>query len=123
MFELRQWVNQYSANPFPGETLPPALSTAQLLDRDRSHTSKCASCRAALANIQRLRLWLAIVVAVITIINPPLALSLGKNAAVGSFLLTGLALVLGAAWLWLGRLEKQFYQGREVPLRNLPEKG
>jgi hypothetical protein len=40
--ELRQWVNQYNANPFPGETLPPALSTAQLLDRDRSHTSKCA---------------------------------------------------------------------------------
>lgn len=118
--ELRQWVNQYNANPFPRETLPPALSTAQLLDRDRSHTSKCASCRAALANIQRLRLGMGIIAAVTTIINPPLALLLGENAVTGSFLLTGLALILGAVWLWLGRLEKQFYQGREVPLRNLP---
>jgi len=122
VFELRQWVNRYNANPFPGETLPPALSTAQLLDRDRSHTSKCASCRTALVNLQRLRLGLGILAAVTTIINPPLVLLLGENAVPGSFVLTGLSLILGAVWLWLGRLEKQFDRGREVPLRNLPEK-
>jgi hypothetical protein len=79
-------------------------------------------CRAALANLQRLRLGLAIVAAVIAIINPPLTLFLGENAATGSLLFATVALILGAVWLWLGRLEKQFYQGREIPLRNLPEK-
>jgi len=96
-------------------------TTAQLLDCDRSHTFKCASCRAALANIQRLRLGMGIIAAVTTTIDPPLALLLGENTVPSSLLLT-LALILGAAWLWLGRLEEQFYQGREVPLRNLPER-
>jgi hypothetical protein len=37
-------------------------------------------------------------------------------------LTTSTFLALGATWLTLGKLEKQFYKGREVPPRNQPEK-
>jgi hypothetical protein len=49
-------VNQYQAEPFLGQSLSPILSSEILLDRYHSHTKNCASCRAALANIQRLKL-------------------------------------------------------------------
>ena len=45
--ELRKWVNQYQAEPFLGQSLPPILSSEILLDRYHSHTKNCASCRAA----------------------------------------------------------------------------
>ncbi len=57
---LRKWVNEYEADLFPGEFLPPALSNEALLDRYHSHTVKCHSCRKALTVIQRLRLGIAI---------------------------------------------------------------
>ena len=44
--QLRQWVNQFAADPFPGESLSPPLSTEVLLDRYHSHTVNCGSCRA-----------------------------------------------------------------------------
>ena len=47
--ELRNWVNQYQAESFPGKLLPPVLSQEILLDRYHSHTKNCASCRGALA--------------------------------------------------------------------------
>ena len=55
--ELRKWVNQYSADPFPDSTLPPRMSREKLLERYYSHTIKCASCSRALANIKRLRMF------------------------------------------------------------------
>ena len=30
-------------------------------------------------------------------------------------------LLFGGAWFGLGKLESQFYQGREIPARNLPD--
>jgi phenylpropionate dioxygenase-like ring-hydroxylating dioxygenase large terminal subunit len=118
--QLRQWVNKYSADPFPEEKLPPALPREKLLDRFHSHTLKCASCRAALANIQRLKIGLAIG-GVIALAITPLLVYL-SNAASASFGATTVSLVFGLTWLGLGKLERQFYSGREVPLRNLPEK-
>jgi phenylpropionate dioxygenase-like ring-hydroxylating dioxygenase large terminal subunit len=38
VFEYRQWLNDYQADPFPGQTFPPALATERLLDRYHSHT-------------------------------------------------------------------------------------
>ena len=31
-------------------------------------------------------------------------------------------LLFGGAWFGLGKLESRFYQGREIPPRNLPDK-
>ena len=118
--QLRQWVNQYSAEAFPEASLPPALPREKLLDRYHSHTLKCASCRAAIANIQRLRIGLAIGGAIALAITPLLIYL--SDTVLTSIGLTTLILVCGAIWLGLGKLERQFYNGRDVPPRNLPEK-
>ncbi|MFB2936631.1 Rieske 2Fe-2S domain-containing protein [Aerosakkonemataceae cyanobacterium BLCC-F154] len=122
VFELRQWVNQYSVDPFPNTSLPPALSREELLDRYHSHTTKCKSCRTALANIQKVRLGLGVGVAFAWTITPIIAVLLNQKAILPTALLTGLSLCLGAVWLYLGKLEKRFYQGENIPPRNMVEK-
>ena len=119
---LHKWLNEYEADLFPGEPLPPPLPTEALLDRYHSHTLKCASCRKALANIKRLRLGIAIVGGLIWAALPLLTFILGKPSILLTILCAVIPITAGAAWLWLGKLERQFYEGREVPLRNLPER-
>lgn len=117
---FRQWANQYQADPFPGERLPPALSQAQLLDRYASHTSHCASCRQASATIQRLQ-WVCVMVGAIAWLGVPL-FAVGLENSWGS-LISAIAFILSAgSGLALNRFQKGFYQGREIPPRNLPEK-
>lgn len=113
--QLRQWVTQFDADPFPGESLSPPLSDAVLLDRYHSHTVNCSSCRRALANLKRIRLSVAIGGAVLWAILPFL---LGSTSP----LLNVVPLVAGLAWWRLGNLERRFYEGRAVPPRNLLEK-
>lgn len=120
--ELRKWVNQYQADPFPQETLASALSKEQLLDRYHSHTSKCASCRRALANLQRIRLGLLLVAAIAWALVPLLQLTFGTSAVLSTALTTAFVLALAGIWLGLGNLEQQFYKGRDIPPRNVPEK-
>ncbi|MGB7440563.1 MAG: Rieske 2Fe-2S domain-containing protein [Coleofasciculaceae cyanobacterium] len=122
VFQLRQWVNQYNANPFPNQTLPTRLSKEALLDRYYSHTIKCASCSKALARIGQIRIGLAVLGVLAWAIIPLLTLFFDETATLGTTILTFLAILAGAAWFGLGRLERRFYQGREVPPRNLPEK-
>lgn len=119
---LQKWINEYKVDPFQGEPLAPPLPTEALLDRYHSHTSKCASCRKALANIKRFRLGIAIVGAIAWATLPLLTFILDKPSILLAILSTVIPLIAGAAWLWLGRLERQLYEGREVPLRNLPER-
>ena len=119
---LRKWVTEYEADPFPGQVLSPPLADAVLLDRYQSHTQHCASCRTALANIQRLRLGIAIAGAILWAVLPLLTLWLGTPSALFATLMAIIPLTAGGIWLWLGNLERQFYQGRAVPPRNLPEK-
>lgn len=119
---LRKWANQYKADPFPGDTLPPALPKETLLDRYHSHTVKCKSCRTALANIQRIRMGLAVTAAIALSTTPLLAVSLGETAVKAVAFSTAVILTCLAAWLGLGKLERQFYEGRHLPPRNLPEK-
>ncbi|OUL23795.1 cell death suppressor protein Lls1 [Nostoc sp. T09] len=121
--QLRSWVNQYSAESFPGETLSPPLSKELLLDRYHSHTEKCASCRPALHNLQRLRMGLAVVTALVWGLLPLLVLIQGQVSGL-TVAISSLAVLLGGGiWLSLGKLERRFYQGQETPPRNLPEKG
>jgi phenylpropionate dioxygenase-like ring-hydroxylating dioxygenase large terminal subunit len=120
--QLRSWVNQYSAESFPEERLSPPLSKAALLDRYHSHTEKCASCRTALANLQKLRLGIAVVTALIWGILPVLCL-LQVQVSTTTVAILSCAVLLGAgSWFGLGRLIRRFYQGEEIPPRNLPEK-
>ncbi|MBE9128268.1 MULTISPECIES: Rieske 2Fe-2S domain-containing protein [unclassified Coleofasciculus] len=118
VFELRQWVNQYNANPFVDQTLPSRLPKETLLDRYHSHTIKCKSCSTALVRIRQIRLGVALVGVLAWAIVPLLALLFGKTATAVAVVSTALALLLGAAWFGLGRLEQRFYQGREIPPRN-----
>lgn len=115
--ELRKWVNRYEADPFPGQDLPPALPADVLLDRYRSHTQHCASCRTALHRIQAIRQWSGIGAAIAWSLFPPLVWAFSPNF----WLVTGmttLPLIAVALWVGFGKLERQFYEGRTLPPRN-----
>jgi phenylpropionate dioxygenase-like ring-hydroxylating dioxygenase large terminal subunit len=119
--ELRKWVNQYQAEPFLGQSLPPMLSSEILLDRYHSHTKNCASCRDALANIQRLKLGSIILGAIALILTPILFFIMGENPLVG-ISLSSILLISFILYFSLNQLEKKFYQGNPIPPRNLPDK-
>ncbi|MEE3716343.1 Rieske 2Fe-2S domain-containing protein [Tumidithrix elongata RA019] len=120
--ELRTWVNQYHADPFAGQTLPPAIPTEKLLDRYHSHTVKCASCSAALKNIQRLKLGMAILGAIAWASTSLFAFLHTQLPTPIGVLLILVTLVSGAAWYGLSKLERRFYDGQAIAPRNLPEK-
>lgn len=122
VIELRSWVNKYSGDPFPGATLPPRLPREKLLDRYYSHTQKCSSCSKALANIRRVRMGCAVGAAIAFSSTPILSLWLNQTAILAVALSSAVSLALFAAWGGLGKLERQFYEGLDVPQRNLPEK-
>ncbi|MEM7715274.1 MAG: Rieske 2Fe-2S domain-containing protein [Cyanobacteria bacterium P01_A01_bin.68] len=119
--ELRKWVNDYNANPFPGESLPPRLSTEELLDRYHSHTKHCGSCRKALARIKKLRIAIALVGAV-TWAMIPITYFLQNQSVILPLSFSGIFLLSLTGWFGLGRLEQRMYRGEEVPPRNLPKK-
>ncbi len=119
--QLHKWLIEYQAALFPDQVLAPALTKTQLLDRYNSHTIHCTSCRGALANLKRVRLGLAAGAAIAWGMIPVLmALSQTINP-IFAILSSGLALGLLGGWAGLGRLERRFYKGREIPPRNLPE--
>jgi uncharacterized protein (DUF983 family) len=108
--ELRNWVNQYS-EPFPQQSLPPALSKSALLDRYNSHTISCHSCSQALKNIQNLKILVLIIGAI------ALSLTIFTDQNLKTVSAISL-LVAGIVWLVLNNLELKFSKGQEVPLRN-----
>jgi phenylpropionate dioxygenase-like ring-hydroxylating dioxygenase large terminal subunit len=116
--ELRNWVNKYQAESFGGKSLPPLQSRESLLNRYHSHTENCASCRQALTNISKLRKFLALV-SILLLVFTPLELIYFPENPLLPLLLTNLLVVIGGlSWWSLGRLERQFYQGRSLPPRN-----
>ncbi|MEM0981618.1 MAG: Rieske 2Fe-2S domain-containing protein [Cyanobacteria bacterium P01_H01_bin.58] len=115
---FRQWVSEFKADPFPGQSLPPAQSTAALLDRYHSHTQHCSSCRSALQRIQKIRQAALMTSAVVWSLIPlTVAIADSLTLSLG-ILLTGIPLAGAALWFWLGKLERKFYEGREIPPRN-----
>ncbi|MGB3614405.1 MAG: Rieske 2Fe-2S domain-containing protein [Elainellaceae cyanobacterium] len=112
---FRKWITNFQADPFPGQQLSPEISKAELLDRYNSHTKHCGSCRPALANIQTLRRG-ALILSAMVWSGVPLGISVfGAPTAAAAAALTGVPLAAGALWLWLGNLERKFYQGSDVP--------
>ncbi len=121
VFQLRTWVNKYNAQPFPHETLSSPLPSENLLERYHSHTKKCRSCRRALRNLQRIKIGVAVATSILWAVIPLFLLILEDSDPIGLTFFS-LTLPLGVvSWLALSKLEKQFYQGREIPPRNLPE--
>ncbi|MBE9205001.1 Rieske 2Fe-2S domain-containing protein [Nostoc sp. LEGE 06077] len=118
VFQLRSWVKQYCAESFPGKTLPPPLPKEALLDRYHSHTKHCSSCRTALKNLQRLRLGVVIATALIWSLLSLSVLIPGHTANITVIIANLAGLLGGGIWFGLGKLEQQFYQGREIPPRN-----
>ncbi|MEB3291117.1 MAG: Rieske 2Fe-2S domain-containing protein [Leptolyngbya sp.] len=116
----RQWLRDFQADPFLHQPLPPEQTKAALLDRYQSHTQHCTSCRVALRRIQRIRTGLLIASAATWSLIPLTVALAGSLPVWGGALLTGFPLVAGSLWLWLGRLERQFSEGRAVPPRNQP---
>ncbi len=122
VFQYRTWLQQYRAEPFPDGDYPPPVSKEILLERYHSHTANCACCRPALRNIQRFRLAMGIITAVLWTIVPLLATVYQGSSVTLIGSLTGLTAITGIFWLVLGRLEKRFYEGLDIPPRNLNKK-
>ncbi|QLE54743.1 Rieske 2Fe-2S domain-containing protein [Nostoc sp. TCL26-01] len=122
VFELRQWVNNYNAEPFLGEAFLPAIPKEQLLERYYSHTIKCASCRAALAKIEKLRFWSGVIATVSLASTPLLTRFLDMTSVPAIVFEIVTPLIFASAWWGFSQLQKQFYEGRTIPPRNLPEK-
>jgi len=120
--EYRKWVSTFRADPFPNQALSRAWSRDHLLDRYNSHTRHCGSCAPALKRIQATR-RVALVVSAVAWSAIPLTVAItGGVPFLAGSVLTGVPLVAGGVWLWLGNLERKFYEGRELPPRNLPDK-
>jgi phenylpropionate dioxygenase-like ring-hydroxylating dioxygenase large terminal subunit len=119
---LLKWVNQFEADPFPGQPLPPAQTAEALLDRYHSHTQHCASCSRALANIKRIRLGLGAMGAIAWTTFPLLLLGLEQPTMPIAIAAAGISLGAIVGWFGLGKLEHKFYQGPRIPARNRPDK-
>jgi phenylpropionate dioxygenase-like ring-hydroxylating dioxygenase large terminal subunit len=116
---FRKWVNEYQAEPFAGHVLPPRQTIPSLLNRYESHTKHCRSCRTALRNLQRLKVLVAGLGAISWLSLPLLSLTALQTTPVGIFAIVLMAVVFAALWLGLGRLERRFYEGPPIPVRNL----
>jgi len=116
--EFHRWLNQYQANPFPGEALPPSQSRTELLDRYHSHTVHCKSCSGALRNIQRIRIGLLFFAGITIGVSTFFADTQTDTQAVKQicYVLVAIALII---WASLGKLELRYYKGRTIPPRNL----
>jgi phenylpropionate dioxygenase-like ring-hydroxylating dioxygenase large terminal subunit len=118
VFEYRQWLNTYQADPFPGQAFQPALSPEQLLDRYHSHTEDCHSCRTAHKNIQTVKQSIAIVALSAWIVATVFALIGAENVlSVG---LISIGIVVGGAigWMVCNRLQVRLERGERTPARN-----
>jgi phenylpropionate dioxygenase-like ring-hydroxylating dioxygenase large terminal subunit len=120
--ELRNWVNQFQAEPFEKRDPSPAPTREMLLERYYSHTIHCASCRGALTNLRRIRVGSAVIGAIAAIAMPLLALLAGAAVVPTVAGLTVLTATAAGLWVVLGRVEQRFYVGRTLPPRNLLEK-
>ena len=110
--EFRKWLNHFNADPFTGQSLPPALTRPVLLDRYHSHTIHCHSCRNALKNIQRLKILVVIIGMIFLILS--IIPQLNQYLVV----LAAIAIISSLVWIILNNLEQKFYHGQKIPARN-----
>jgi phenylpropionate dioxygenase-like ring-hydroxylating dioxygenase large terminal subunit len=118
VFEYRQWLNDYQADPFPRQTFKPTLATEQLLDRYHSHTEHCHSCRTAHKNIQTAKQSIVIIALLAWIVATIFALIGGENALVMGLISIGIVASGSIGWWVLNRLQVKLERGDRIPARN-----
>jgi len=112
---LHDWVNRYGGEPFPGESLPPRLDQATLMDRLEAHTRHCRSCSVALRRLKQLHRLCGLVLVAGLATLAWLGGSQAGAAALSALLISAAALAL--RWrcgLWIDQL----HQGSGQPPRN-----
>ena len=117
--ELRQWVNLYHADPFPNQEFFSALSKEQLLDRYHSHTKNCMACSQALNTIKKIKVVAIAILILIWAAIPIVSLLTPIASSWTVVSLSTTLLVSSLTWWQLDKLEQKFYQGNEIPPRNL----
>ena len=118
VFEYRQWLNNYQADPFPGQTFKPALSTEQLLDRYHSHTEHCHSCRNAHKNIQTAKQAIAVIALLAWAITTIFAVIGGGTALTPVSIAMGIVIGGSIAWTICDKLQVKLERGERTPARN-----
>ena len=118
VFEYHQWLNNFQADPFPGQTFEPALSTEQLLDRYHSHTKDCHSCSTAWKNLKTAQQAIVIISLIAWIGTTILALVGGENALNPALISIGIVVVGAIAWGVCDRLLVKLERGERIPARN-----
>jgi phenylpropionate dioxygenase-like ring-hydroxylating dioxygenase large terminal subunit len=118
VFEYRQWVNNFQADPFPGQTFSPPLAPEKLLDRYHSHTENCQSCKAAWKNIQVARNAIAIISLIAWAVSSIVALRGGEHALLIAQVSIGIVGLGALSWYGLGRWLVKLERGDRTPARN-----
>jgi len=118
---FRKWVSEFTADPFPDQSLPPQWPTEALMDRYHSHTKHSSSCSVALQRLQKVRKFALILSIVFWSLLPLSMVVYGPIPLPVGVLLAAIPLAAGILSLWLGDLEQKFYQGDATPPRNLPD--
>lgn len=121
VIDFRRWVSKFTADPFPGQSLPPQWSTEALMERYHSHTKHCSSCASALQRIQQIRKAALVLSIILWSLLPLIIVASEPISLTMSAVLVGIPIAAGVLWLWLGDLEQKFYQGADTPPRNLPD--
>ena len=120
--ELRQWVNNYDAQPFPNCALPSTPTDQQLVERYHSHTVHCHSCSKALSKIKTIRSGLIMLAAVLWSLIPLITISIDTVPTMVVIVSSMVSLVSVIVYWWLGKLERKFFEGQIIAPRNFPEK-
>ena len=118
VFEYRQWLNDYRADPFPGQTFPPPLSAEKLLDRYHSHTEHCHSCSTAYKNIKAAKSAIVVIAIIAWMSTTIFALTGGENALNLGLISIGMVGVGAIGWGVLNRLQTKLELGDRLPARN-----
>jgi phenylpropionate dioxygenase-like ring-hydroxylating dioxygenase large terminal subunit len=118
VFEYRQWLNDYQADPFPGQTFKPALSADRLLDRYHSHTEHCHSCTSALKNLQTAKQAIVIIAIIAWVSMTVFALIGSENAQLAAMISIGIVAGGSIGWWVCDRLQMKLERGDRIPARN-----
>lgn len=120
--ELRKWVTKYNAELFAEKDFYETPNHELLLERYHSHTKNCASCNQALKNIKNIRLILIIINAIFWSSLPLIILKLNQISSLILIINSVIIFINLGVYLYLGKIEKRFYEGQEIAPRNIDKK-
>ncbi|WP_330203792.1 Rieske 2Fe-2S domain-containing protein [Cyanobacterium sp. DS4] len=116
--ELRKWVVNYNAYLFPEQEFPETPNHDQLIERYYSHTEQCSSCSGALKNIKKIRFSALIITGIVWSLIPLIFLYIEELTNFIFPLVSVISVINFSLYIYLGKLEKRFYQGEKIPSRN-----